>query len=106
MWQLCRCQCAGAHSAALTSAVWHAGKRRLPHARLTFIDMAGMEPAKDILESQLPMEDIHHLQESNEALHTSLSRHLWLQQGGFKEPLDIPYGSSKVILFLASDHSQ
>ena len=77
----------------------------MPHARLTFVDMAGMEPAKDILESQLPLEDIYHLQDSTEALHTCLSRHLWLQQGGFKQPLDVPYGSSKVMICLARTHN-
>ena len=52
------------------------------------------------------MEDIRHLQESNEALHTCLSRHLWQQQGGFKEPLDIPYSSSKVTTCLACTHDE
>ncbi len=73
----------------------------MPHAKLTFVDVAGHEPAKDILSSKLDMEDIAWLYESNHAIQTCLSRHLCLQQADPKPPLEVPYTSSKVMPGLA-----
>lgn len=70
----------------------------MPHARLTFVDVAGREPANSILSSALDMEDIAWLYESGHAIQTCLSRHLWLQQAGAKLPLQVPYQTSKVCL--------
>ncbi len=78
-----------------------AGERRAPHAKLTFVDVAGREPANSILSSALDMEDIAWLYESGHAIQTCLSRHLWLQQAGAKLPLEVPYTSSKVVAALA-----
>ncbi len=85
---------------------WHAGQRRVPHAKLTFVDVAGHEPAKDILSSRLDIEDIAWLYESGHAIQSCLSRHLWLQQAGPKLPLDVPYSSSKVMPGLACIHNR
>ncbi len=68
----------------------------MPHAHLTFVDMAGKEPAGDIYSSSLDSEDNAWLYESHHAIETCLSRHLWLQQAGPKLPLEVPYKSSKV----------
>ena len=56
-----------------------------------------MEPADSILSSNLYAKDSEWLHTSGQDLHTCLSRHLWLQQDGPKQPLDIPYRCSKVM---------
>ena len=65
-----------------------------------------MEPAGSIVNSKLEIEDIAWLYESGHAIHTCLSRHLWLQQDGPKQPLDVPYNSSKVMTDLGCCQSQ
>ena len=61
------------------------------------MDVAGREPAGNVLSSALDMEDIAWLCESGHPIQACLSRHLWLQHAGPKLPLQVPYQTSKVM---------